>query len=67
MAKLKYLRPEIEEFKKIIYFTEDEEKILDMWSNNKTILEMSFELTMSTATISRRKKLILDKIKMLKK
>lgn len=62
MVKLDFTKKEIEDIKSKIYLTEDEEKVLDKWLVEKTIVEMSLELSMSTATISRRKKSIIKKI-----
>lgn len=62
MSKLLYTKNEIEFFKSQIYFTEDEEKVLEMWLLDKSIVEMSMKLNTSTATISRRKKSIKNKI-----
>lgn len=45
-----------------IYFTEEEEKILDMWLMEKTINEMSAALNMSASSISRKKVKIIKKI-----
>lgn len=63
MSKLRYTTKEVENIKSLIYFTEDELKIFEMWLREKSIIEMSLELNLSTATISRRKKSILSKIK----
>ncbi len=63
MSKLRYTTKEAENIKSLIYFTEDELKIFEMWLREKSIIEMSLELNLSTATISRRKKSVLDKIK----
>lgn len=62
MSKLNYTKNEVEFFKSQIYFTEDEEKVLEMWLLDKSIVEMSMKLNTSTATISRRKKSIKNKI-----
>lgn len=62
MSKLLYTKNEIEFFKSQIYFTEDEEEVLEMWLLDKSIVEMSMKLNTSTATISRRKKSIKNKI-----
>jgi len=62
MSKLRYTTKEVENIKSLIYFTEDELKIFEMWLREKSIIEMSLELNLSTATISRRKKSIKDKI-----
>lgn len=62
MSKLNYTKNEVDFFKSQIYFTEDEEKVLEMWLLDKSIVEMSMKLNTSTATISRRKKSIKNKI-----
>ena len=62
MSKLNYTRNEIEFIKSQIYFTEDELQILDMWLLDKSIVEMSIKLNISTATVSRRKNSIKKKI-----
>lgn len=62
MSQLSFTKPEIAAIKAKIYFTEEEEKILDMWLLEKTIGEMSAALSMSPSTISRKKKKIIDKI-----
>jgi len=62
MSKLNYTRNEIEFIKSQIYFTEDELQILDMWLLDKSIVEMSMKLNISTATVSRRKNSIKKKI-----
>lgn len=60
--KLNYSKPEIKCFKEHIYFTKDELKVLEMWMLDYSIVQMADKLTLSTRTISRRKKSILDKI-----
>ena len=62
MAKLDFTKPEIAAIKAKIYFTEEEEKILDMWLMEKTISEMSEALSMSASSISRKKAKIIKKI-----
>lgn len=62
MSQLSFTKPEIAAIKAKIYFTEEEEKILDMWLLEKTIGEMSAALNMSPSTISRKKKKIINKI-----
>lgn len=62
MAKLDFTKPEIIAIKAKIYFTEEEEKILDMWLMEKTINEMSAALNMSASSISRKKVKIIKKI-----
>lgn len=62
MAKLDFTKPEILAIKAKVYFTEEEEKILDMWLMEKTISEMSAALSMSASSISRKKVKIIKKI-----
>lgn len=62
MARLDFTKPEIAAIKAKIYFTEEEEKILDMWLMEKTINEMSAALNMSASSISRKKVKIIKKI-----
>lgn len=62
MSRLSFTKPEIAAIKAKIYFTEEEEKILDMWLLEKTIGEMSVTLNMSPSTISRKKTKIINKI-----
>lgn len=62
MARLDFTKPEIVAIKAKIYFTEEEEKILDMWLMEKTINEMSAALNMSASSISRKKVKIIKKI-----
>lgn len=62
MARLSFTKPEIAAIKAKVYFTKEEERILDMWLLEMTISEMSIELNMSESSISRKKKKIIDKI-----
>lgn len=62
MARLDFTKPEIAVIKAKVYFTEEEEKILDMWLMEKTISEMSAALNMSASSISRKKVKIIKKI-----
>lgn len=62
MARLDFTKPEIAAIKAKVYFTEEEEKILDMWLMEKTISEMSAALSMSASSISRKKVKIIKKI-----
>ena len=62
MARLSFTKPEITDIKAKVYFSREEEKILDMWLLEMTISEMSMELNMSESSISRKKKKIIDKI-----
>lgn len=62
MAKLDFTKPEMVVIMSKVYFTEDEEKILDMWLKEKTIDEMAEALVLSPSTISRKKAKIIKKI-----
>lgn len=62
MAKLDFTKPEMAVIMSKVYFTEDEEKILDMWLKEKTIDEMAEALVLSPSTISRKKAKIIKKI-----
>ena len=62
MAKLDFTKPEMAVIISKVYFTEDEEKILDMWLKEKTIDEMAEALILSPSTISRKKAKIIKKI-----
>lgn len=62
MSRLSFTKPEIAAIKAKVYFTEEEEKILDIWLLEKTIGEMSAALNMSPSTISRKKTKIINKI-----
>lgn len=62
MARLSFTKSEIAAIKAEVYFTKEEEQILDMWLLERTINEMSVELNMSVSTISRKKNKIIKKI-----
>ena len=62
MAKLDFTKPEMAVIMSKVYFTEDEEKILEMWLKEKTIDEMAEVLSLSPSTISRKKAKIIKKI-----
>ena len=63
VTKLNFTKDEVEYIKSKIYLTKEEEKILDMWLYDKSLLEMSFELCLSTATIIYHLILVYHKIK----
>lgn len=63
MTRLEFTKLEVQEIKDKAYFTEEEEKILDMWLKEETIVKMSSEMKMSVSSISRKKEKILKKIK----
>lgn len=64
--KLTYTRQEVKEIEEKSYFTDEEKQILEYWLLDYSIVEMSDKMRLSTSTISRRKKSILNKIKSLK-
>lgn len=64
--KLTYTRREVKEIEEKSYFTDEEKQILEYWLLDYSIVEMSDKMKLSTSTISRRKKSILNKIKSLK-
>lgn len=64
--KLTYTRQEVKEIEGKSYFTDEEKQILEYWLLDYSIVEMSDKMKLSTSTISRRKKSILNKIKSLK-
>jgi hypothetical protein len=63
MTRLEFTKQEVLEIKEKAYFTTEEEKILDMWLREETIVKMSSEMKMSVSSISRKKDKILKKIK----
>ena len=60
------VRQEVKEIEEKSYFTDEEKQILEYWLLDYSIVEMSDKMKLSTSTISRRKKSILNKIKSLK-
>jgi predicted DNA-binding protein (UPF0251 family) len=60
--KLNYTKSEINKFKEEIYFTEDELEALEYWMLDYSLNKMADKMHLSTRTISRRKRSILDKI-----
>ena len=63
MAKLTFTKKEIEIIKSKIYLTNEEEKVLDLWLKESTIVETAMKLNMSESTINRKRKSIINKIK----
>lgn len=64
--KLNYTKAEVEKIKDSVFFTEDEELVLKYWLLDYSMTKMSDIMKLSTSTISRRKKNILDKINKVK-
>jgi DNA-binding CsgD family transcriptional regulator len=63
VAKLTFTKKEIEIIKSKIYLTNEEEKVLDLWLKESTIVETAMKLNMSESTINRKRKSIINKIK----
>ena len=63
MAKLTFTKQEVEIIKSKIYLTDEEEKILDLWLKEATIVETAMKLNMSESTVNRKRKAIINKIK----
>lgn len=62
MIKLDFSKKEVEYFKENCYFTDEEEKILDLRLKGYSIVEIHMTLAMSERTVSRRIKNIKRKI-----
>lgn len=60
--KLEFSKPEVEHFKEVCYFTEQEEKILDLRLKGMSITEISLIIPTSESTVNRRIKSIKKKI-----
>lgn len=60
--KLNYTKAEVEKIKDSVFFTEDEELVLKYWLLDYSMTKISDIMKLSTSTISRRKKNILNKI-----
>ena len=63
MAKLSFTKKEVEDIKSMIYLTDEENKVLELWLKESTIVETSIKLSMSERSVSRRRKSIINKIK----
>ena len=55
--------PEADRLRLLCNFTDDERKVFDLHIRNKSIVEISMELKMSTRTVDRRLKNIRLKVK----
>lgn len=62
MIKLEFTKAEVNYFKEVCYFSEEEEMILDLRLKRKSICEISMILNLSEATVNRRIKSIKKKI-----
>ena len=63
MAKLSFTKKEVEDIKSQIYLTDEEDKVLELWLREATIVETSIKLNMSERTVCRKRKSIINKIK----
>lgn len=64
--KLNFTRKEVAEIKEKVYFTEQEEKILEYWSLDYSVVMIADLLNISTSTVTRRKQSIREKLKRIK-
>ena len=60
--KLNYTKSEVKKLKEELYFTQQEEQILEYWNLDYSVVQIADKLNVSTSTVSRRKKNIRDKI-----
>lgn len=63
MSKLNFTKAEIQDIKSKIYLNDLEEKVLDMWLVDKSIVETSMKLNISTHTVSKYRDNVKKKIK----
>ena len=63
MAKLTFTKQEVAFIKSQIYLTNEEEKVLELWLKEATIVETAMKLNMSESTVNRKRKAIINKIK----
>lgn len=64
--KLNYTKDEVKKLKEKIYFTQQEEQILEYWNLDYSIVMIADKLNISTSTVTRRKKEIRNKIDRIK-
>ena len=60
--KLEFIKKEVDYFKENCYFTDEEEKILELRLRGNTIISIAFMLHLSDKTVQRRIKSIKKKI-----
>lgn len=60
--KLEFTKKEVDYFKENCYFTDEEEKILELRLRGNTIISIAFMLHLSDKTVQRRIKSIKKKI-----
>jgi DNA-binding NarL/FixJ family response regulator len=64
--KLNYTKDEVKKLKEKIYFTQQEEQILEYWNLDYSIVMIASKLNISTSTVTRRKREIRNKIDRIK-
>lgn len=64
--KLNYTKDEVKKLKEKLYFTQQEEQILEYWNLDYSIVMIASKLNISTSTVTRRKREIRNKIDRIK-
>lgn len=64
--KLNYTKDEVKKLKERLYFTQQEEQILEYWNLDYSIVMIADKLNISTSTVTRRKREIRNKIDRIK-
>lgn len=64
--KLNYTKEEVKNLKDKLYFTQQEEQILEYWNLDYSVVMIADKLNISTSTVTRRKREIRNKIEKLK-
>lgn len=64
--KLNYTKDEVKKLKERLYFTQQEEQILEYWNLDYSIVMIADKLNISTSTVTRRKREIKNKIDRIK-
>lgn len=64
--KFNYTKDEVKKLKERLYFTQQEEQILEYWNLNYSIVMIADKLNISTSTVTRRKREIKNKIDRIK-
>lgn len=62
MAKLNFLKEEIDNIKSKVYFTKEEKEVLELWLIDESVTKTALEIHKSERTVSRRRESILKKI-----
>lgn len=64
--KLNYTKDEVKSLKEKLYFTSQEEQILEYWNLDYSVVMIADKLNISTSTVTRRKREIRNKIDRIK-